>query len=117
MMIPTQWTEAAQAVVAAARIGIVTHIQPDGDAIGTTLGLANALRAAGKQVDVAVDGGVPSYLRFLPGADTFHATLDSGEWDIFISADASDSERTGISGAYARAHSTVEINLDHHITN
>ena len=117
MMIPTQWTEAAQAVGAAARIVIVTHVQPDGDAIGTTLGLANALRAAGKHVDIAVDGGAPSYLRFMPGADTFHASLESGEWDIFISADSSDSERTGVSGAYARAHSALEINLDHHITN
>jgi phosphoesterase RecJ-like protein len=117
MMIPTQWTEAAQAVAAAARLVIVTHVQPDGDAIGTTLGLANALRAAGKQVDIAVDGGAPSYLRFIPGADTFNSSLDSGEWDIFISADSSDSERTGVSGAYARAHSAKEINLDHHITN
>ena len=117
MMIPTQWTEAAQAVMAAARLVIVTHVQPDGDAIGTTLGLANALRAAGKHVDIAVDGGVPSYLRFIPGADTFHSALDGGEWDIFISADSSDSERTGVSGAYARAHSAMELNLDHHITN
>jgi bifunctional oligoribonuclease and PAP phosphatase NrnA len=112
-----QWSEAIRAVGDAARIVIVTHVQPDGDAIGTTLGLSSALRAAGKRVDVAVDGGVPSYLKFLPGVDTFLPTLAEGEWDVFISADASDAERTGTCGAYARAHSTIEINLDHHITN
>lgn len=117
MTTPIQWSEASAAVAAAARIVIVTHVQPDGDAIGTTLGLANALRAAGKTVDVAVDGPVPGYLRFLPGVATFQSTLTSGEWDVFISADSSDAERTGECGAYARAHSRVEINLDHHVTN
>lgn len=112
-----QWTEAAQAVADARSIIIVTHVQPDGDAIGTTLGLANALRAAGKSVDVAVDGGVPVYLRFLPGSDTFLAALTAGEWDVYISADSSDIERTGNSGIYARAHARVQINLDHHVTN
>lgn len=112
-----QWTEAAAAVSTANRIVIVTHVQPDGDAIGTTLGLANALRDAGKSVDIAVDGGVPGYLKFIPGAETFNTTLVQGTWDVFISADASDTERTGDTGAYARANSTIEINLDHHITN
>lgn len=117
MTMTIQWTEAVAAVDSASRIVVVTHVQPDGDAIGTLLGLANALRAAGKQVDVAVDGGVPDYLRYLPASDTVHSQLSTGEWDVFISADASDAERTGTSGAYARAHSGVEINLDHHITN
>src|SRR5690606_13759480 len=107
-----QWTEAVEAVAAAERIVIVTHVNPDGDAIGTTLGLANAMRAAGKHVDVAVDGGVPDYLRFLPGQDTFHAALTGGAWNVYISADSSDIERTGQCGAYARANAKIQINLD-----
>lgn len=96
---------------------VVTHVQPDGDAIGTALGLAHALRGAGKQVDVAVDHGVPRYLRFLPGWEDVRSTLSSGDWDLLISADSSDIERTGECGRYARAHSKLEINLDHHATN
>lgn len=46
--LPLQWTEAAQAIERANRILLVTHFHPDGDAIGSLLGLANALWARGK---------------------------------------------------------------------
>jgi phosphoesterase RecJ-like protein len=112
-----QWAEAAQAVADAAAILLVTHVSPDGDAIGSMLGLATALRERGKNVETAVDGGVPDYLRYMAGADTVKKTLDSGEWELMISVDASDEERTGLVGAYGRAHSPKVINLDHHATN
>ncbi len=110
-------TSVLEALQGAQKIVVVTHVQPDGDAIGTSLGLAHALRGMGKQVDVAVDRGVPEYLRFLPGWEQVHAELSTGEWDVLISADSSDVERTGECGRYARAHSKFEINLDHHATN
>jgi len=112
-----RWTEATRAVTDAQRIVIVTHVAPDGDAIGTMLGLAHILRAMGKQVDAAVDGGVPVYLRYIPDSASVQRDIKAGEWDVFISADSSDEARTGDAGAYARAHSRVVINLDHHITN
>lgn len=113
----TDWTEAAQAVESASSILVVTHIFPDGDAIGTLLGITNALRAYGKQVDAVVDGGVPEFLHFLPGQETVRSILTSGQWDLMISTDSSDEARTGQSGAYGRAHSQTVINLDHHATN
>jgi phosphoesterase RecJ-like protein len=117
-MIPNpNWTEAAAAVDAAAEILIVTHVSPDGDAIGSLLGLGNALIERGKQPDLAVDGGVPDYLRFLPGADTVVDTLPAKTWDVMISVDASDEGRTGIAGEMGRANSRLVINLDHHATN
>lgn len=111
------WTSANTLLHDAQRIVIVTHVAPDGDAIGTLLGLTHVLRAAGKSVDAAVDGGVPAYLGFLPGIDTVHKSLPEAQWDLYISVDASDEARTGDSGAYARAHSNASINLDHHATN
>ncbi|MDX1994411.1 MAG: bifunctional oligoribonuclease/PAP phosphatase NrnA [bacterium] len=126
---PTQnsmnWTEsvreAAQqaeaAVQSAASILVVTHVSPDGDAIGSLLGTANALRAMGKQVDCAVDKGVPNFVKFLPGSDTIVGRLEHGQWDLMISVDASDEPRTGEVGAYGRANSAKVINLDHHATN
>ncbi len=113
----TNWTDATLAVQSAQSIVIVTHVSPDGDAIGSLLGTANALRSLGKKVDCAVDEGVPEYLKFLPGAETIHSKLVRGHWDLTISVDASDEPRTGEVGAYARAHSTKVINLDHHATN
>jgi len=117
MMTTSLWTEATRAVSEAKRIVLATHVAPDGDAIGTMLGLAHILRAMGKEVDAAVDGGVPAYLRYIPDSETVLHGLSAGEWDVFISADSSDEARTGDSGLYARAHSRIVINLDHHITN
>lgn len=117
MTLTTQWNEAYQAVQQAQRILVVTHISPDGDAIGSMLGTANALRAIGKSVDTAVDEGVPPFLAFLPQSQHIMAELNSGQWDLMISVDASDEQRTGAVGAYGRANSTQVINLDHHATN
>jgi phosphoesterase RecJ-like protein len=117
MTSPTNWPEAARAIDAAASILLVTHVNPDGDAIGSLLGLAAALRARGRHVDAAVDGGVPDFLTFLPGADQVQPKLEAGEWDLMISLDASDEARSGDAGAYGRAHSRTVMNCDHHPTN
>lgn len=111
------WIEAAQVITQAQRIIVVTHVAPDGDAIGTLLGMTHILRAMGKQVDAAVDGGVPAYLKYIPASETVHAHLSEWAWDVCLSVDAADAARTGECGAYARAHSRVVINLDHHPTN
>ncbi len=113
----TNWAAAAEAVAASGQILLVTHVSPDGDAIGSLLGMANALRQQDKTVQTAVDGGVPDYLQFLPSADAVVAELTTGAWDLMISLDASDEPRTGQTGAYGRANSRAVINLDHHETN
>ena len=112
-----EWEKAAEALTAAGRILLVTHIHPDGDAVGSLLGLQNALHERGKTPDAVVDGGIPEYLRFMPGAKSVRPTLLTGEWDLMISLDASDEERTGAAGAYGRGHSKLVMNIDHHPTN
>ena len=57
MIKPAEWQKATEAIQNAQSILIVTHISPDGDAIGSALGLANALTQMGKQVTVADDDG------------------------------------------------------------
>lgn len=111
------WSSATEAVRQAQTILIVTHMKPDGDAFGSMLGLGNALREMGKAVDCAVDDGLFDYMAFLPNSDTVQVELTEGEWDLMISVDASDAERTGLVGEYGRAHSKAVINLDHHVTN
>ena len=112
-----QYQAAFEALEQAQRIVLITHFKPDGDAIGSLLGLANALREPGKNVIAVVDEGVPPYLRFNPGSDTVLSKLTTGEFDVFVSLDSSDEERTGEAGIYARAHSKLVINVDHHPTN
>ncbi len=112
-----QWAEANAALEGARKLLIVTHVSPDGDAIGSMLGLAAALRERDYKVTTAVDGGVPEFLQFLPAAARVEHRLKRGHWDVMISVDASDEERSGICGAFGRARSQKVINLDHHPTN
>ncbi len=117
LTISVDMAAATQAVNQAESILIVTHVSPDGDAYGSMLALAEALRNAGKRVDCAVDGGATDFTSFLAGNDQVRGKLTEGEWDLMISVDASDEERTGEVGAYGRQHSKQVINLDHHKTN
>ncbi|MBE2268747.1 MAG: bifunctional oligoribonuclease/PAP phosphatase NrnA [Anaerolinea sp.] len=116
-MTTINWTNATETVDAAQTLLLVTHLNPDGDAIGSLLGLGNALRERGKTPLLAVDGGVPGFLRFLPGSDTVVGDLTVGEWDVMISLDSSDEPRSGKVGEFGRAHSKTVINVDHHPTN
>lgn len=114
---PPEWQNAASAIQSAETILVVTHVRPDGDAMGSSLGLGLALRQMGKDVTIAVDLGTPDFFSWMPGSDTVLAELTSGSWDLMISTDASDEERSGDAGIYGRANSKTVINIDHHRTN
>ncbi len=112
-----QWQAAAEAISSADSILVVAHIAPDGDAVGSLLGLDQPLRALGKDVTAAIDDGVPAELRFIPGSETVVSAVTEGEYDLMITVDSSDLGRIGNAGAYGLAHSRQTINLDHHPTN
>ena len=101
----------------AAGVVIVTHVEPDGDAIGSLLGLGNALRAQGHEVTCAVDGGAPPGLQFLPRANLVLSTLPELPADLLICLDADRPERLGKVGAQGMARCGTVINLDHHVSN
>ncbi len=94
------------------KIGITSHIRPDGDAIGAVLGLGLALTTAGKTVEMVLRTGVSKTFRHLAGADRIQKTFTS-ENDLYIVVDCSDLERTG---GVLNDHQ-VDIVIDHHITN
>ena len=111
------WQAAADAISSAQSVLVISHIYPDGDAIGSLLGICEALRPMGKQVVSAIDDGVPPELTFVPGSKTILKAIDSCDYDLMIAVDSSDLERIGKAGAYGMAHSRTVINLDHHPTN
>ena len=57
-----KWFERADKIV------IVTHVSPDGDAIGSSLGLCHFLESQEKTVNVIVPNAFPDFLRWMPGA-------------------------------------------------
>jgi len=92
---------------------IASHVRPDGDAVGSLLGLGLALEAAHKKVQMVLADGLPGSFRHLAGADSIRTTVE-GEFDTFITVDCADLRRTGKALAHLRP---PDINIDHHITN
>jgi len=98
---------------AATNILIVSHVRPDGDAIGSLLALGLALQGAGKTVQMVLTDGLPASFRHLPGHEQIRKE-PRGEFDLFISVDCADFKRTG---KQFESFRKPDINIDHHITN
>jgi len=92
---------------------IASHVRPDGDAIGSLLGLGLALRDAGKSVQMVLVDGVAASFRHLEGSDLIVKT-PTGEHDTFITVDAADFKRVGKA---FEDFGQPDINIDHHKTN
>jgi phosphoesterase RecJ-like protein len=109
---------AADMIRESERILFFLHVNPDGDSIGSTLGMVHALRRAGKQaVAVGVDP-VPRIYRFLPGWDTLFTPWEQveGEWDLACFLDCGDLNRIGAALPLV-ARAKRNLNVDHHATN
>jgi bifunctional oligoribonuclease and PAP phosphatase NrnA len=93
--------------------GITTHVKPDGDGVGSSLGLCWLLRSLGKSAEVIVRGDIPAAYRTLPGADEIRnlERLDR-DYDAVFVIECSDLERPGISGLDRQ----FTVNIDHHAT-
>lgn len=93
--------------------GITTHIKPDGDGVGSSLGLCWLLRSLGKSAEVIVRGTVPLAYRSLPGAAEIRdiEKVDT-KYDAVFVIECSDLERPGIAGL----ENEFTVNIDHHAT-
>lgn len=99
-------------LAAANKIVIMGHIRPDGDAIGSMLGMAHALRASGKQVVCALQDGMPDKYAFLPGAAEVQTSLPE-EYDYLIIVDSADIKRVG---KVLDGYPMPDLVIDHHDT-
>jgi len=94
---------------------ITTHESPDGDAIGSSLALANYLIEIGKTVTVHISDPVPEIYRFLPMADTVTLSLPDRDYDVCFVLDVGEFRRAGKQIAACQRIGSF-INLDHHKT-
>ena len=93
-------------------ITIVSHINPDADAIGTSLGIYTLLKGYGKRVEVVnYSTELPGHLSFLPNFSKIKQKIDYAE-SLIISCDCGSIDRLGfdLSGREI-------VNIDHHHTN
>jgi bifunctional oligoribonuclease and PAP phosphatase NrnA len=95
---------------------VAAHIQPDGDCIGSALGLTWALRHMGKTVTVSLHDHVSKTFDFLPGYADITAKLP-GEEQLYVYLDGSSADRYGPAFDPARFGPRAAIGIDHHATN
>ncbi|MBX7246460.1 MAG: bifunctional oligoribonuclease/PAP phosphatase NrnA [Candidatus Sumerlaeaceae bacterium] len=92
---------------------IMGHLRPDGDCLGSGLGLLHLLRGMGKRAEFFTVGPMPDYLEFLPGFDEVLTTPPSHIPKTIIYVDSGDPLRvseTFLPQGYL-------INIDHHLSN
>ena len=96
-------------------IVILTHENPDGDAIGTGLALYNALKQIGKNPDIIIPD-YPRIFEFLPGTSEIKKESEVKKYDLAISVDCATIKMlNGFSNYFEDAK--VKISIDHHSTN
>lgn len=117
---------AAPAVTAALeraqRILLLTHVNPDGDAIGSMLGLWHALHALGRTAIPLAPSALPGYTLSLPGVEhvqVYEHGVALPETDLVWMVDTANPERVGrLYKEYAEVlNARPLIIVDHHVTN
>ena len=93
--------------------GITTHVRPDGDGIGSSLGLCWLLRSLGKTAEVIVSSNVPICYQQLPGAEEIRLVSEiDREYDAIFVIECSDVFRPEIKNLDQQ----FTVNIDHHAT-
>ena len=115
--ISTAITKAAEAIASADSLAITGHVNPDGDALGSALGLAHSARLAGKEAVVAFGGGsvIPDQYSFLDTDPVVTADLFPREPDVMVVFDTGVPDRIAELAASAAAARTLIV-VDHHKT-
>lgn len=92
---------------------ITTHVRPDGDGIGSSLGLCWLLRSLGKNSEVIVSDGIPISYLGLPGADEIRKISEiDRDYDAVFVMECSDVSRPQIKNLEKQ----FVVNIDHHAT-
>jgi phosphoesterase RecJ-like protein len=112
-MNPADVRRARQLLEQTGHVVVTTHERPDGDAIGSMLGLVLCLRQKGQRATPVLAEGLPSRFRFLPGSELVIEDLP-GDSQALVAVDTADAERLGLP---LPSGGVVDINIDHHPTN
>ena len=96
---------------------LTTHLNPDGDALGSLLGLGLALLSAGKNAVMVMPHPVPATFQFMPGAQQVKKVDVQAKFDVGIALDCTDITRAGEEAQQVLQKARNLINIDHHISN
>ena len=98
---------------------IMTHMRPDGDALGSALALSTALDFLKTPNQVCDETDIPSNLAFMEGVEKVRKA-PQGDYDLVITVDCSDEQRLGQLSEHfflAKRKKIDTVNIDHHVAN
>jgi len=114
---PAMLGKIADAVRSAKTLLLVSHVRPDGDALGSSVAFYHALKSLGKEVVVFNQDKIPDMYRFLPGSEAVVHTLGPVErFDTALLLDCSELSRVGDEADRIASIGTL-IAIDHHLSN
>ena len=97
---------------------ILSHVRPDGDAIGSQIALGMALEAAGKKVRLINEDGLPDNLVFLPESQRIELPpAEPLDVEVAIALDTATKPRLGDNALHAASKAKLWVNIDHHKSN
>jgi phosphoesterase RecJ-like protein len=109
--------EIAEALRDHRQFTIMSHVRPDGDALGCIIALGLALRQLGKEVTLWNEDGVAEKFRFLPGWEAVSVPpAEPVDVEVAIALDTATQQRLGTALAAVKS-ARLWINIDHHISN
>lgn len=108
-----------EAIKKAETILLIPHKSPDGDTLGSALGLYHSLKQMGKKPTVDCVDEPPPVFNFVPGIETVRQGLEHIDYDLVFILDAGATHLTGVHERYPELFdkSREVINIDHHPTN
>jgi phosphoesterase RecJ-like protein len=116
-MMQSTFAEIGGVLRAQQRFAILSHVRPDGDALGSQLALALSLQQLGKDVTVWNEDGLLEKYNFLPGAERItRPPREPQDFDVAIALDTATQNRLGTAAESIRSAKTW-INIDHHPSN
>jgi bifunctional oligoribonuclease and PAP phosphatase NrnA len=99
------------------RFAVLSHVRPDGDALGSQIALGLALKQSGKEVSIWNEDGMLEKYSFLARADLLtKPPATAQDFDVAIALDTAIQTRLGTAGEAIRS-AKVWINIDHHPSN
>ena len=111
--------EIAEKIALPDEMAVISHMRPDGDAVGSTLALGLALKALGKRMHMWIEDAVPERFSFLEGASLIINPPDTlpEHVECVICVDCGEPKRLGDTGRSLVESAPFTINIDHHETN
>ena len=99
------------------KFAVLSHVRPDGDALGSTLALALALKGLGKEVRAWNEEGMLEKYNFLAQAELLtQPPSEPEDFDVVVALDTAVQNRLGSTTSGVR-HAKLWINIDHHPSN